>query len=86
MSAPRTLGIPRGAAGSLTKQATTLPAEGNAPRTGTAAQELNRVLMGGNRMQKNTVRRGNVMGGATGTAAAPTEGHQQGAGTGVIGW
>ena len=82
MSAPLTLGIPWGADRSLTKQETVFPAEVNAPRTGTAAQELNGVLMGGNRMLKNTVGRGYGMGGATGTAAAPTVGQQQGAGRG----
>ena len=37
-SAPCTLGIPGGAAGSLTKHATKSPAEGNEPRIGTTAQ------------------------------------------------
>ena len=71
--APCTLGIPRGAARRLTKQTNTFTAEVNAPRAGTTAQDLHRVLMGGNRMLHNTVRGGNVMGGATGTAVAPTE-------------
>ena len=73
-SAPRTLGIPRGVAGRLTKQLTTLPEEGNALRAGTTEQELHRVVMRGNRMLHNTVGVGNVMVGVTGTAAAPTSG------------
>ena len=50
MSPPSTLGITRGAEGRLTKQATTLPAEGNKPSAGTKAQTLHRALMGGNLM------------------------------------
>ena len=76
-------GDSRGAAGRLTKQATTLPEEGNAPRAGTTAQELHRVMMGGNRMLQNSVRGGNGMGGATETTAAPTAKQQQGVGGGV---
>ena len=54
-SAPRMLGIPRGPAGRLKKQANKFPAEGNAPRAGTTAQELHRVLMGGHPMLQNSV-------------------------------
>ena len=58
---PHTLVIPVGAAGRLTKKATMLLAEGNAPRSGTTAQELHRVLMGGKRVIQNTVGGGNGM-------------------------
>ena len=85
-SVPRTLGILGGAAGRLTKQATTLSEEINAPRSGTTAQELHRVLMGGNQMLHSTVGGGNGMGGATGTTAAPTAGQHQGAGRDSTGW
>ena len=42
--------------------------------------------MGGKPILKNTVRGGNGIGGGTGTTAAPTSGHQQGAERGSIGW
>ena len=61
-SSPSTLGIPRGAAGRFTKQATTLPAERNTPSAGKNAQALHRVLMGGKPMLHNTVGGGNGMG------------------------
>ena len=85
-SAPHTLEIPGGASGRLTKQATPLLAEGNAPRLGTTAQELPRVMIEGNQMLHNTFGGANGMGGATGTAAEPTAGQQQGAGRGSTGW
>ena len=66
------MGIHRGAAGRFTKQATTLPAEGNTPSAGTKAQALHRVLIGGKPILQNTVQGGNGMGGGTGTTAAPT--------------
>ena len=53
-SAPSTMGIPGGATGRFTKQATTLPTEGNTPSAGTKSQALNRLLMGGNPMLQNT--------------------------------
>ena len=59
MSAPSTLGIPWGAAGTLTKQVATLTTEVNAPRSGTTAHELYRVLMEENLMLHNTVGGGN---------------------------
>ena len=62
-----------------------MPAEGNAPRAGTTAQELHRVLMGGNRMLHNTVGGVNGIEGATGTTEAPTAGHQQAAWRGGYG-
>ena len=49
------LGIPRGAVEIFTKQATTLPVEGNTPSAGTKSQALHSVLMGGNLMLQNTV-------------------------------
>ena len=60
-STPSTQGIPRGAAGRFTKQATTLPAEGNTPSAGTKSQALNRVMMIENPMLHNTVGGGNGM-------------------------
>ena len=84
--APRMLGIPGGAAGRLTKQATTLPVGGGAPRAGTTAQDLHRALMGGSRTLHSTVVGGKKMGGATGTAAAPAAGQQQCVGRGSMGW
>ena len=80
------MGLPGGATGRFTKQATTLPTEGNTPSAGTKSQALNRVLMGGNPMLNNTSGRGNGMGGGTGKTAAPTSGHQQGTGRGSTGW
>ena len=74
MLAPYTLGIPRGTSGRLTQQATSLPEEVNSPRSGTTAKDLHRALMGGNHTLHSTVMGGNVMGGATGTAAAPAAG------------
>ena len=84
-SASSMLGIPGGSARRLTKQATMLPAEGNANMKGTVAQELHRVLMGRNMMLHNTVGVGKVMGGGTGTTVAPTSGKQQGVGRGSTG-
>ena len=83
-SVPRTLGIPGGADGRLTQQATMLPAEGYAPRAGTTAQDLHRALMGGNLTLHSTVVGGKGMGGVTGTSAAPTAGQKQGAGRGSM--
>ena len=54
-SAPSMLGIHRGAAGRFTKQATTLPEEGNTPNAGTKARALHRLLMGGNHILQNTI-------------------------------
>ena len=85
-SAPSTLGITGGAAGRLTKQGTTLPAEGNSPRAGTTAHEIHRVLMGGNLMPQNKVGGRNGMGGGTGKTEEPTAGQQKGAGRGSMGW
>ena len=85
-SAPRKLGIPGGAAGRFTKQATTFPAEGNTPSSGTKEHALHRVMMGGNLMLQNKIGGGNGMGGGTGTTAAPTSGQQQGGGRGSTGW
>ena len=78
-STPHTLGIPGGVSGRITKQATTFPAEGNAPRAGEKAQELHKVMMGGNRMLHNTVGGGNEMRGATAITASATVGQKQGA-------
>ena len=86
MSAAHTLGITGGADERLTKKATTLPQGGNAPRVGTTSQELNRVLMGGNRTLQSKVLGGNEFGGVTGKAAAPTAGHHQCSGRGSTGW
>ena len=86
MSAPSTLGIPGGAAVIFTKQATTLPDEGNTPSAGTTAQAIHMVLMGGNLILQNTVREGNIIGGGTGTTVEPTAGQQQGAERGGTGW
>ena len=63
-----------------------LPAEGNTPSAGIKARALHRFLMGGKPIPKNKVRGGNGIGGGTGTTAAPTSGHQQGAKRGSIGW
>ena len=63
-----------------------MPAEGNTPSAGTKSQALQRVLMGGNPILKNTVEGGNGMVGGTGTTVAPTSGQQQGAGRGSAGW
>ena len=68
--APSTLGIPGGAAGRFTKQATTLPSEVNTTSAGTKAKELHRVLMGGNPMLQNKVGGGNRMRRVTGTTSA----------------
>ena len=43
-------------------------------------------MMGGYRVLHNTFGGGNGMGGATGTAAAPTAGKQQGTGRSSTGW
>ena len=51
-----TLGITGVASVRLTKEATKIPAEVNATRAGTTAQELHRVLMGGNLMPHNIFR------------------------------
>ena len=56
---PSTLGIYGGAEGRFTKQATTLPTEGNTTSSGKKPQELHRVLIGGNPMLQNTARGGN---------------------------
>ena len=85
-SSPRTLGVTGGAAGILTKQATTLTEEDNATKAGKTAQDLHMVMMGGNRMLNNTVRVGNSIVGATRTAKAPISGQQQGAERGSTGW
>ena len=73
----------------ITQQATTLPAGGNAPMAGKTAQNIHRALMGENSTLHNTVVGGNIMGGATGTAAAPLEalieGHKQCTGRGSTG-
>ena len=85
-SAPSTLGIPGGAAGRFTNEATTLSGEGNTSSTGKKSQALYRVLMGGNPMLQNTVGGGNGMGGGTRTTAAPTAGQQKGEGRGSKGF
>ena len=85
-SAPITLGINGGAAGRFTKQATTLPVEGNTPSAGTKAQALQRVLMGVHPILQNTIRGGNGMGEGTETTAAPTEWQQKGEGRVSTGW
>ena len=79
-STPSTLGIPGGATRRFTKQATTLPTEGNTPISGTKSQALNMVLMRGSPMLHNTVGGGNGIVGGTGTTAAPAAGQHQGAG------
>ena len=83
-SPPSTMGIHRGEARIFTKQATTLPEEGNKKSAGTKAQALHMVLMGENPILKNTIGGGNELGGVTGTMAAPKAGQQQGAGGGGI--
>ena len=52
---PSTLYIHGGWAGLFTKQATTLPKEGNKKNAGTKARTLNRVLMGENLILKNPI-------------------------------
>ena len=88
-SVPHTLGIPRGASMMITQQATTLPAGGNSPMAGTTAQNIHRLLIGGNPTLNNTVVGGNRMRVATGTAAAhpaaTSAGQQQCAGRGSMG-
>ena len=63
--APSTLGIPGGAAGRFTKQATTLPAEDNTPSAGTKVQTIHRLMVGGNLMIKYKVGGGNGSRGGT---------------------
>ena len=52
---PRKLGIPGVASVIITQQATTFPVGGNAPMARTTAQNLQRVMMGGNTTLNNTV-------------------------------
>ena len=73
----RTLEIPGGAVVRLTIHETTLPLEFKTPRSGTKAQDLHRLIMGGTRIRNNTAGGGNGMRGATGAAAATAVGHQQ---------
>ena len=60
--------------------------EGNKKNTVTKARELHRVLMGENPNLPNPIGVGNKWGGGTGTVAALTAGHNQGAGGGNTGW
>ena len=87
---PQTLGIPGGAALMITQQARTLPEGGNAPMAETTSQNLHRALMEVNTTLHNTVVRGNGMGGATGTAAAPPSApsavQKQCVGRRIMGW
>ena len=58
-SAPSMLGIHGRAAGRFTKQATTLPEEGNKQNPGTKARAIHRVLMGENPILQNIIGGGN---------------------------
>ena len=69
-------------AGIFTKQATTLPEEGNKQNSVTKARALHRVLIGENPIPQNTIWGGNGWELGTGTMSALTLGQQQGAGGG----
>ena len=71
-SVPHKLGSPGGAVVTMTKQATTFPAEGHAPTARTTAQNLHKALMGDIPMLNNTEVGVNVMGVMTGTVTSPT--------------
>ena len=58
-SAPSMLGIHGGRAGQCTKQATTLPEEGNKQNAGTKERARLRVIMGENPILQNTIGGGN---------------------------